>query len=63
MLGIIVGLVVLIGTIAFYQILAQAAQATIVMSCRMDHGHFANHWMPCNCKCHQMPASERPSMQ
>lgn len=56
MLILIIGIVVLIGAILFYQLVAQAAAAVIVMSCRMDHGHFSNHWVPCHCKCHVMPA-------
>ena len=55
MFELIVGFIILIGSALFYQLIGQAASAVIVMSCRMDHGHFSNHWMPCSCKCHVMP--------
>jgi hypothetical protein len=55
MFELIFFIIVLIGTVMFYQLMAQAASAVIVISCRMDHGHFGNHWMHCDCKCHRMP--------
>ena len=52
---LIAGIFALIAGILFYSLMAQAATAVIVVSCRMDHGHFGDHWVPCNCRCHQMP--------
>jgi hypothetical protein len=52
---LIVGTIALIAGILFYQLMAQEAAAVCVLSCRMDHGHFSDHWVPCYCKCHQMP--------
>lgn len=54
MFALIAGFIALIAGIAFYSLIAQAATAVIVLSCRMDHGHFSDHWVPCSCKCHRM---------